>query len=112
MSQPLPYSGFKWLTKNKDGKFGRRKEGRGRIFEVDMEYPNHLHKLHNDYPLDPEKLSAKEEWQTLANRSVGKQKYVRLPQVSPQSHEQEKLRSPLSNPSILYRAGYESDKNT
>ena len=27
-----------------------------------MEYPKHLHKLHNDYPLDPEKLSVKEEW--------------------------------------------------
>ena len=62
MSQPLPYPGFKWLTKNKDGKFGRRKEGKGRIFKVDLEYPKHLHKLHNDYPLAPEKLSVKEEW--------------------------------------------------
>ena len=62
MSRSLPYSGFKWLTKNKDGKFGKRKEGRGRIFEVDIEYPKHLHKLHNDYPLAPEKLTVKEEW--------------------------------------------------
>ena len=24
--------------------------------EVDLEYPNELHELQNDYPLDPEKL--------------------------------------------------------
>ena len=58
MSQPLPYSGFKWLS----GKVGKREKGKGRILEVDLEYPKHLHKLHNDYPLAPEKLSVKEEW--------------------------------------------------
>ena len=74
MSQPLPYSDFKWLMRNKDGKFDKRLEGmawgrggggrgdEGRVFEVDLEYPKHLHKLHNDYPLAPEKLSVKEEW--------------------------------------------------
>jgi hypothetical protein len=29
---------------------------------VDLEYPKHLHKLHNDYPLAPEKLAVKKEW--------------------------------------------------
>ena len=29
---------------------------------MDLEYPKHLHKLHNDYPLAPEKLSVKKEW--------------------------------------------------
>ena len=27
------------------------------ILEVDLKYPNKLHKLHNDYPLAPEKLT-------------------------------------------------------
>ena len=51
MNQPLPYSGFKWLS----GKIGKSKEGKGRIFEMDLEYPKHPHKLHNNYPLAPEK---------------------------------------------------------
>ena len=28
----------------------------GYILEVDLEYPDKLHNLHNDYPLAPEKL--------------------------------------------------------
>ena len=56
MSQPLPYSGFKWLTQN-DQKHGRlkRKNGKGWILEVDLEYPKELHELHNDYPLPQKK---------------------------------------------------------
>ena len=39
MSQPLPYSGFKWLNGNdrKNGKF-KRENGKGWILEVDLEY--------------------------------------------------------------------------
>ena len=33
-----------------------KKSQTGYIFEVDLEYPDELHELHNDYPLAPEKL--------------------------------------------------------
>ena len=62
MSQALPYSGFKWKTRDVNGKFGKREKGKGWILEVDLEYHKHLHKLHNDYPLAPEKLAVKKEW--------------------------------------------------
>ena len=76
MSQPLPYSSFKWLS----GKIGKRKEGKGRIFEVDLEYPKHLHKLHNDYPLAPEKISVQEGWLSSYQTKKGKRKVQGVPQ--------------------------------
>ena len=60
MSEYLPYEGFEWL-KNVD-EFDvmsiSEKSLIGYLFEVDLEYPDELHQLHNDYPLAPEKLPA------------------------------------------------------
>ena len=60
MSQYLPYSNFKWV-KNIDKieqKLMQIKKdsSTGYILEVDLEYPQELHDIHNDYPLAPEKL--------------------------------------------------------
>ena len=55
----LPYGGFKWL-KNVDGfdvNSISEKSPIGYILEVDLEYPEKLHLLHNDYPLASEKLA-------------------------------------------------------
>ena len=59
MSGYLPYGGFKW-SKNVDGfdvNSISEKSPIGYILEVDLEYPDELHVLHNDYPLAPEKLA-------------------------------------------------------
>ena len=59
MSEYLPYEEFKCL-KNID-EFDvmslSEKSLIGYLLEVDLEYPDELHKLHNDYPLAPEKLA-------------------------------------------------------
>ena len=58
MSQPLPTHGFKWvdnITKEKVLDI-LEQGGLGYIFDVDLEYPKHLWKLHNDYPLAPEPI--------------------------------------------------------
>ena len=34
----------------------KKRKNRGFVFEVDLEYPEELWGLHNDYPLAPEKL--------------------------------------------------------
>ena len=62
MSQYLPTGGFKWLneeflllddyTDDSD---------KGLILEVDLEYPDELHDLHNDYPLAPEKVKVERD---------------------------------------------------
>ena len=59
MSEYLPYGRFKWL-KNVDG-FDvmsiSDKSTIGYFLEVDLEYPDDLHEMDNDYPLAPEKLA-------------------------------------------------------
>ena len=55
MSQYLPYGGSQWL-KNVD-KFDVssicENSSIGHVLEVDLEYPDELDKLHNDYSLAP-----------------------------------------------------------
>ena len=66
MSQNLPYSNFKWV-KNIDKieqKLMQIKKDNstGYILELDLEYPQELHDIHNDYPLAPEKNNMPKEW--------------------------------------------------
>ena len=59
MNGYLSDGGFKWL-KNVDGfdvMSVSKKSRTGLILEVDLEYLEELHVLHNDYPLVPEKLA-------------------------------------------------------
>ena len=59
MNDYLPYGGFKWL-KNVDGfdvNSVSEKSPIGYILEVNLEYPDELHALHNYYPLASETLT-------------------------------------------------------
>ena len=59
MSEYLPYEGFKWIE-NVD-KFDvmsiNKKSLIGYLLEVEFEFADKIHELHNDYPLAPEKLA-------------------------------------------------------
>ena len=59
MNEYLPYCIFKWLENiNKFHIMSiRDKSPIGYLLEVDVEYPEELHKLHNDFPLAPEKIA-------------------------------------------------------
>ena len=66
MSQYLPISNFK-LVKNIhkiEEKLMNIKNNcsDGYVLEVDLEYPQELHDIHNDYPLTPEKINIPKEW--------------------------------------------------
>jgi hypothetical protein len=58
MSQPLPVNNYNWINPvdfDAEKILNLPDDGStGYIFEVDLEYPAHLHKLHNDYPLCPQ----------------------------------------------------------
>ena len=60
MSQHLPTGNFRWMTDKEIKKINLGKfkaDGKkGLILEVDLEYPQELHDLHNDYPVCPEKV--------------------------------------------------------
>ena len=60
MSQYLPTGNFKWMTDKEISKIDQGKykaDGKkGLILEVDLEYPQELHDIHNDYPVAPEKV--------------------------------------------------------
>ena len=59
MSGYLPYGGFRWIkdVDNFNVNSISENSSTGYILEVDLEYPEELQKLHNDYPLVPEKLA-------------------------------------------------------
>jgi hypothetical protein len=62
MVQALPYRGFCWnteeWTEEKILNLGNE-DNKGYTFEVDLEYPKHLHELHNQYPLCAESKCVK-----------------------------------------------------
>ena len=59
--EPLPVGDFKFLSDSEIADFDvtsiPTRGPKGYILEVDLEYPAHLHDLHNDYPLAPEKMT-------------------------------------------------------
>ena len=72
MSMKLPTHGFKWM--NDKELIAWRKIPC--ILEVDLEYPNELHDLHNDYPLAPERIMCKNRVEKLIPNLRNKEKYV------------------------------------
>ena len=79
MSEKLPTHGFKWLT---GGEMEKNYENRHNlnkmpcILEVDLEYLENLHDLHNDYPLCPERVKCKNGVEKLIPNLRNKKKYV------------------------------------
>ena len=79
MSMKLPTHGFKWLTCGEMEKIYENRHNLNKIpciLEVDLEYPNNLHDLHNDYPLCPEKVKCKNGVEKLIPNLRDKKKYV------------------------------------
>ena len=81
MSEKLPTHGFKWLLDREIGKLFNNQvlqvwEKIPCILEVDLEYPENLHDLHNDYPFCPERVKCKNGVKKLIPNLRDKTKYV------------------------------------
>ena len=81
MSEKLPTHGFKWLSFVEIGKLFNNQvlqvwEKIPCILEVDLEYPENLHDLHNDYPFCPERVECKNGVKKLIPNLRDKTKYI------------------------------------
>ena len=74
MSEYLPYGEFRWV-KNVDG-FDvmsiNEKSDTGYLLEVNLDYSDELHELHNKYPLAPEKLAVSDMLSTYCKKNADK----------------------------------------
>ena len=71
MSKPLPTHGFEWMKVDELETW----ELHSCILEVDLEYPENLHDLHNDYPLAPEQIVVNKVSKLIPNLG-NKKRYV------------------------------------
>ena len=66
LGQYLPISNFKWvenINKIKQKLINiKNNSSTGYVLEVDLEYPEELHDIHNDCPFAPEKVNIPNEW--------------------------------------------------
>lgn len=80
MSEPLPLSNFELRTADLSILplllSHPRDHNIGVIVEVDLEYPHHLHDLHNDYPLAPERIKGTDGQLKLIPNLFNKTHYV------------------------------------
>ena len=97
MSQYLPTGNFKWLSQNQIKKTNLSKytenSEKGLILEVDLEYPQELHDLHNDYPLGPEKVKVAENMLSDYCKEIAKQFNISaglVPKLIPTLNDKEK----------------------
>ena len=81
MSQYLPHAYFKWIkdinkTEQKIMQI-KKDSSNGYILEEDLEHPQELHNIHNDYPLAPEKINIPKEWLSDYSLEIANAHYYR-----------------------------------
>ena len=62
MCKFLPMSGIKWIDAKKfDFNKHKSNASKGYVLEVNLEHPQELRELHNDYSLNPDRIEIKGE---------------------------------------------------
>ena len=86
MIQYLRYYNFEWISEEEisgvDFDLVNKDSNKGYILEVDLEYPDYLHDLHNDYPLAPEKLKVSSDMLSSYCSSIARVYGIRVGEVN------------------------------
>ena len=86
MSQCLTTGGFRWMTEQQIQNVNlaacTEDRKKGMILEVDLEYPNELHELHNDYPLAAEKMKVTKEMLSSYCKNIQEKFGINIGQVA------------------------------
>ena len=83
MNDYLPYCGFEWLENidNFDIMSINDKSSVGYFLEVDLECPEELHELHNDFPLAPGKLTVSNDMLSKYCKKIGDEYEIKVGDV-------------------------------
>ena len=83
MNDYLPYCGFEWLENidNFDIMSINDKSSIGYFLEVDLECPEELHELHNDFPLAPGKLTVSNDMLSKYCKKIGDEYEIKVGDV-------------------------------
>jgi len=83
MYQPLPTGDFRWINPDEVNLEQYTEESeKVIILEVDLEYPEELHHLHNDYPCAPEKIVVTNEMLSDYSSQIKKEHQISSAKVS------------------------------
>ena len=86
MSEYLPTGNFRWMTDKEINRIDSGKykaDGKkGLILEVDLEYPQELHNLHNDYPVAPEKIKVSNDMLSEYCKNIAEKYKISIGQVN------------------------------
>ena len=118
MSQYLPTGGFRWMKEKQINKIDLAKykddSKKGLTMEVDLEYPEKLHDLHNDYPIAAEKVRVTEDMLSEYCKSIADKYGISTGLVSkliPTLGKKEKYVLHYSNLQLYTDLGFESEKS-
>ena len=81
MIKALPTHGFRWMTDKELTDW----ENHPCILGVDLEYPENLHDLHNDYPLAPERIEVSKVEKLIPN--LNHKDFEAIPKPRSKSHQ-------------------------
>ena len=103
------------LQKQKDLAKYKEDSTKGLMLEVDLEYPQELHDLHNDYSLAPEQMKVTKEMLSPYCESIGEKFNISIGQVHkliPALKKKEKYVLHYRNFTAIHRSRFESKEST